>query len=64
MICYAFPLAHEAKLLLKACAKKESFRVGQLPCTLGELDGRSVLVALVVWRAFDINNWQGHAGIG
>jgi len=47
MICYAFPLAHEADLILKACTKKESFLVGKLPCTLAHLDGRSILVALV-----------------
>lgn len=47
MICYAFPLAHEAGELLKHCTQKESFSIGHLHCTLGNLRGRQVLVALV-----------------
>ena len=30
MICYAFPLAHEAELLLKHCTQKESFMIDGL----------------------------------
>jgi adenosylhomocysteine nucleosidase len=47
MICFAFPLAHEAKELLKDCTRKESFAIGQLQCTLGNLGDRSVLIAQV-----------------
>jgi len=47
MICYAFPLAHEAELFLKGCTGKESFCIDNLSCTMGQLDGRTVLVALV-----------------
>jgi adenosylhomocysteine nucleosidase len=47
MICYAFPLAHEAREFLKACTGKESFSIGRLHCTLGKLGGRSVLVAQI-----------------
>jgi hypothetical protein len=47
MICYAFPLAHEAGLLLKHCTEKESFSIDGLPCTLANLGRRRILVALV-----------------
>ncbi len=47
MICYAFPLAHEADLLLKHCTEKESFSIDGLHCTLGNCGPRRVLVALV-----------------
>jgi adenosylhomocysteine nucleosidase len=47
MICYAFPLAHEAGLLLKRCTEKESFSIEGLHCTLANLGRRRVLVALV-----------------
>ena len=47
MICYAFPLAHEAGLVLKNCTEKESFTIDTLHCTLGNFGGRRVLVALV-----------------
>lgn len=47
MICYAFPLAHEAAPLLKICTQKESFSIGELRCTLGNFDDRPVLIALV-----------------
>lgn len=47
MICYAFPLAHEAGELLKRCTQKEQFTVAGLDCTLANLGGRPILVALV-----------------
>ena len=47
MICFAFPLAHEAAEVLKRCRQKESFSIGGLPCTLGNLGHRRVLIALV-----------------
>jgi len=47
MICYAFPLAHEAGLVLKHCTEKESFTIDSLHCTLGNLGARRVLVALI-----------------
>jgi adenosylhomocysteine nucleosidase len=47
MICYAFPLAHEAASLLKICTQKEKFSIGSLPCQLGNLGDRRVLIALV-----------------
>jgi len=47
MICYAFPLAHEAALLLKRCTEKESFSIDGLHCTLANFGRRRVLVALV-----------------
>jgi adenosylhomocysteine nucleosidase len=47
MICYAFPLAHEAGLLLKRCTEKESFTIDGLRCTLGNLGTRRVLIALI-----------------
>ena len=47
MICYAFPLAHEASEFLKDCTQKEQFTVNGLRCALGNFRGRPVLVALV-----------------
>ncbi len=47
MICYAFPLAHEAELVLKHCTEKESFMVDGLRCTLAHFGKRRVLIALV-----------------
>jgi adenosylhomocysteine nucleosidase len=47
MICYAFPLAHEAASLLKLCTQKESFSIGRLHCTLANFNDRPVLVALI-----------------
>jgi adenosylhomocysteine nucleosidase len=45
MICYAFPVAHEAELLLKKCTQRESFTIGRMPCTLANLGARQVLIA-------------------
>jgi nucleoside phosphorylase len=45
MICYAFPVAHEAELLLKKCTQRENFNIGNLSCTLGNLGARQILVA-------------------
>jgi adenosylhomocysteine nucleosidase len=47
MICYAFPLAHEAGQVLKHCTQKESFSIGKLHCTVGNYRGRQILVALI-----------------
>lgn len=47
MICYAFPLAHEAAPLLKICTQKETFAIGSLRCTLANLGERRVLITLV-----------------
>ena len=47
MICYAFPLAHEAALLLKRCTEKESFSIDGAHCTLANFGKRRVLVALI-----------------
>ncbi len=47
MICYAFPLAHEASLVLKHATEKESFSIGSLHCTLANFGKRRVLVALI-----------------
>ena len=47
MICYAFPLAHEANDLLGDCTQKEQFSIAGLHCTLANFRGRPVLVALV-----------------
>jgi adenosylhomocysteine nucleosidase len=47
MICYAFPLAHEAGLLLKRCTEKESFSINGLRCTLANFGTRRVLIALI-----------------
>ncbi len=45
MICYAFPVAHEAELLLKKCTQRESFNIDKMPCTLANLGTRQVLIA-------------------
>jgi len=47
MICYAFPLAHEAEPLLKQCTDKEQFSIGRLHCTLANFGKRPILIALV-----------------
>ncbi len=47
MICYAFPLAHEAAPLLKLCTQKESFSIGTLQCTRANFQDRPVLVVLL-----------------
>ena len=47
MICYAFPLAHEAAPLLALCTQKESFSIGGLKCTLANFHDRPVLIALI-----------------
>ena len=47
MICYAFPLAHEAEELLKGCTQKEQFFIGGLHCTLANYRGRPILVTLI-----------------
>ena len=47
MICFAFPLAHEAALLLKHCTEKESFSIDGLHCTLANLGARQVLIAQI-----------------
>jgi adenosylhomocysteine nucleosidase len=47
MICYAFPLAHEAALVLKRCTEKERFSIEGLHCTLANFRDRRVLIALV-----------------
>ncbi|MEI9998003.1 MAG: hypothetical protein WDO13_01960 [Verrucomicrobiota bacterium] len=47
LICYAFPLAHEAELLLKHCTGREAFPLDGLHCTLGNLGGREILVARI-----------------
>jgi adenosylhomocysteine nucleosidase len=47
MICYAFPLAHEAALLLSHCTEKESFTIDGLRCTLANFGKRRVLIALI-----------------
>lgn len=45
MICFAFPLAHEAELVLKQCTEKESFTIDGLKCTLANFGRRPVLIA-------------------
>jgi nucleoside phosphorylase len=47
MICYAFPLDHEAGLLLKNCTQKDQFTIDGLHCTLGNLGRRHVLIARI-----------------
>jgi adenosylhomocysteine nucleosidase len=47
MICYAFPVAHEAELLLAKCTQRESFAIGPMACTLGNLGPRQIVVAQV-----------------
>ena len=47
MICYAFPLAHEASDLLKFCTQKERFSIDGLECTMANYGTRPVLIALI-----------------
>ena len=47
MICYAFPLAHEAKQILQRCTEKEQFSIDNLHCTLANFRNRRVLIALI-----------------
>jgi nucleoside phosphorylase len=47
MICFAFPLAHEAELVMKQCTEKESFAIGSLQCTLANFGARRVLIAII-----------------
>jgi nucleoside phosphorylase len=48
MICFAFPLAHEAELLVKLCTQKDQFQIDGVHCTLGNLGRRTnVLIARV-----------------
>lgn len=47
MMCYAFPLAHEAELVLKRCTEKESFDIDGLRCTLANFGRRRVLIAQI-----------------
>ena len=45
MICFAFPLAHEAGLVLKRCTEKESFTIDGVHLTLANFRTRRVLIA-------------------
>lgn len=47
MICYAFPLAHEANHVLKHCTQKDSFSIGGLRCIVANFRNRPVLIALL-----------------
>ena len=48
MICFAFPLAHEAESLVKLCGQKDQFQIDGVHCTLGNLGRRTnVLIARV-----------------
>lgn len=47
MICFAFPLAHEAALVLDQCTEKDSFTIDGLQCTLGNFGKRRVLIAQI-----------------
>ena len=47
MICFAFPLEHEAALVLAQCTEKESFTIDGLKCTLANFGKRPVLVAQI-----------------
>jgi adenosylhomocysteine nucleosidase len=47
MICYAFPVAHEAESLLAKCTQRESFSIGPMACTLGNLGARQVVIAQI-----------------
>jgi nucleoside phosphorylase len=48
MICYAFPLAHEAESLLKLCQPRDQFTIDGVHCALGNLGRRAnVLIARV-----------------
>jgi adenosylhomocysteine nucleosidase len=48
MICFAFPLAHEAESLLKLCQPRDQFQIDGVHCTIGNLGRRTnVLIARV-----------------
>jgi adenosylhomocysteine nucleosidase len=48
MICFAFPLAHEAESLLKLLQQKDQFTIDGLHCAVGNLGRRpNVLIARV-----------------
>jgi len=48
MICYAFPLAHEAESLLKLCSQKDQFTIDGVECVVGNLGLRTnVLIARI-----------------
>ena len=48
MICFAFPLAHEAELLLKLCRQKDQFTIDGVHCVIGNLGRRpNVLLARI-----------------
>lgn len=48
MICFAFPLAHEAESLLKLCRQKDQFSVDGVHCAVGNLGRRTnVLIARI-----------------
>ncbi len=48
MICFAFPLAHEAESLLKQCKQKDEFTIDGVHCTLGNIGRRpNVLIARI-----------------
>jgi nucleoside phosphorylase len=48
MICFAFPLAHEAESLLKRCKPRDEFTIDGVHCVLGNLGRRpNVLIARI-----------------
>ena len=48
MICFAFPLAHEAESLLKLCRQKDQFTIDGVHCAIGNLGRRTnVLIARI-----------------
>ena len=48
MICFAFPLAHEAESLLKLCKQKDRFTIDGVDCAVGNLGRRpNVLIARI-----------------
>jgi adenosylhomocysteine nucleosidase len=48
MICFAFPLAHEAESLLKLCKQKDQFTIAGVHCVIGNLGRRAnVLIARI-----------------
>lgn len=48
MICFAFPLAHEAESLLKFCTPKDTFAIDGVQCAVGNLGRRpNVLIARI-----------------
>ncbi|MCE0484752.1 MAG: hypothetical protein LV479_11010 [Methylacidiphilales bacterium] len=47
MICYAFPLAHEASHVLKECTQKDDFSIGHLHCVVANFHNRPVLIARI-----------------